>query len=166
MARPDEIMHIADRFGAIAKEFCSIVDSAPDLDRTDLLRKLYPVLPILISEAIGLPDVSRDDTDELQKATRRGSDVGGFSEQEWGKLNNFLKEKLEDWDLYHQVFDPTEDSEAIFGTLADDMADIYRDLNDGLSFREKHPDLPAEDAIWTWRLLFYSHWENTRWTLC
>jgi Domain of unknown function (DUF5063) len=159
MATPDEIAQIADRFSATANQFCSVVDSASGLDRTELLSKLYRILPALIGEAIGLPDVSRDDDDELEGKSKRGSFlINGLSEQEWGKLYNFLKEKLGDWDLYHQVFDPTEDSEAIFGTLADDIADIYRDLKHGLVFRETHQSLPDEDAIWTWHLLFYSHW--------
>jgi hypothetical protein len=159
MATPDEIAEIADRFSAVARLFCSVVDSASSLDKTELLTTLYPILPALISEAISLPDVSRDDDDELQEKSKRGSlRIDGLSEQEWGELYNFLKEKLGDWDLYHQVFDPTEDSEAILGSLADDMADIYRDLKNGLVFRETHQGLPDEDAIWTWRLLFYSHW--------
>ena len=159
MAMPDEIGQIADRFSVIANQFCSVVDSASSLDRMELLSRLYPILPALISEAIGLPEISSSDNDELQGKSKLGSfRISGLSEQEWGKLYNFLKEKLGDWDLYHQVFDPTEDSEAVFGTLADDIADIYRDLKGGLVFRETHQGLPDEDAIWTWRLLFYSHW--------
>ena len=157
MATPDETALIADRFSAIANQFCSVVDSASSLDRTELLSKLYRILPVLISEAIGLPDVSRDD-DELQETTRRGFSVKGLIEPEWSELYNFLKEKLGDWDPYRQVFDPTQDSEAVFGTLADDLTDIYLDLKNGSVFREKHLGLPNEDAIWTWRLLFYSHW--------
>lgn len=159
MAMPDEIAQIAHRFSATANQFCSVVDSASSLGRAELLSKLYPILPALISEAIALPDVSGDDDDELEQKSKRGSfRISGLNEQEWGKLYSFLKEKLRDWDLYHQVFDPTEDNEAIFGSLADDIADIYRDLKDGLVFREAHQSLPDEDAIWTWRLLFYSHW--------
>lgn len=158
MAASDEITQIADRFTLIANQFCSAVDSAPGIDRAELLTKIYRILPALIDAAISLPDVSRDDDDELEGSSRRRSRAGWFSEQEWDKLYNFLKEKLGDWDLYHQVFDPTEDSEAIVGTLADDVADIYRDLKDGLAFIETHQGSPEEDAIWTWRLLFYSHW--------
>jgi hypothetical protein len=158
MVIPDEIVQIADRFSALANQFCSVVDSASRLDRTELLRKLYPVLPALISQAIGLPDVSRYDDNELEGSSRRGFHVGSVSEQEWGKLYNFLKGKLGNWDLYHQVFDPTEDNEAVSRTLADDIADIYRDLKGGLIFMEMRQGRPEEDAVWTWRLLFFSHW--------
>lgn len=65
--------------------------------------------------------------------------------------------KLGDWDLYWQVFDPTKDNKAIYGTLADDIADIYRDLKQGLILKEAH-QAPPEDIIGDWRLGFYSHW--------
>jgi hypothetical protein len=157
MLTQEEIAQIADRFSAIANQFCSVVDSGPTLDREELLSKLYPILPTLIGEAIGLPDVSRDDDDGPEAQSRDGN-MNGLSDQECSKLYSFLKEKLGDWDGYHQVFDPTEDTEAVFGTLADDIADIYRDLKEGLISRERREGLPDEDAIWTWRLLFYSHW--------
>ena len=52
---------------------------------------------------------------------------------------------------------PTEDKEAIFGTLADDLADIYRDLKEGLVLREEKLASSA-DIIFNWRILYYSHW--------
>jgi len=41
--------------------------------------------------------------------------------------------------------------------LADDFADIYRDLKEGLNLNESHEASP-EDNIWHWRLGYYSHW--------
>ncbi len=158
MATPNEIAQIANRFSVIANQFCSVVDSAPAFDRTELLTKIYRILPALIGEAITLPGVSRDDDDEPEESRRRRSDARRLSQQEWDKRYNFLKEKLGDWNLYRQVFDPTEDNEAVFGSLADDIADIYRDLKDGLAFREAPQGSPDVVSIWTWHLLFYSHW--------
>ena len=78
-------------------------------------------------------------------------------EPEWGRLYELLKDKLEDWDLYWQVFDPTKDSEAIRGSLADDIADIYRDVKEGLDVH--NPNLALrQDTICSWRVLYYSHW--------
>jgi hypothetical protein len=150
---------IAGRFAVVANRFCSVVDSASRMERTDLLLQIYRILPKLIDEAISLPDVKLSDSDDPiggsgQPAFRANV---GRSVQEWGQLYNLLKEKLGDWDRYWQVFDPTEDDEAIFGTLADDIADIYRDLKEGLVLIEAH-EAPPEDVIWNWRLLFYSHW--------
>jgi hypothetical protein len=125
---------IAGRFAVVANRFCSVVDSASSIERTDLLLQIYRILPKLIDEAISLPDVRLSDGDDPAEGNSQPAFRARVrqSEQEWGQLYNLLKEKLGDWDRYWQVFDPTEDDEAIFGTLADDIADIYRDLKEGL----------------------------------
>jgi hypothetical protein len=150
---------IAGRFAAIANRFCSVVDSASSVERTDLLLQIYRILPKLIDEAISLPDVKLSDSDDaIEGSTQRASRANvRRSAQEWRQLYNLLKEKLGDWDRYWQVFDPTEDHEAISGTLSDDIADIYGDLKKGLVLIEMH-EVPPEDIIWNWRFLFYSHW--------
>jgi Domain of unknown function (DUF5063) len=159
MNASDSHTEVADRFSAVANQFCSAVDFASKTDRTDLLLQIYRILPKLIDEAISLPDLRLSDI---------GNGVEGGSEpaypvsvrqgvQEWSQLYNSLKEKLGDWDLYWQVFDPCADDKAIAGTLADDIADIYRDLKEGLVLWETR-QARTEDIVWTWRLLFYSHW--------
>ncbi len=159
MATPDEIAETADRFSAIAYQFCSVVDSGSSMKRAELLQKIYRILPALIGEAIALPDLDlRNDDDqtlELNQPAPRAK--VRLSQQQWDRLYNLLKEQLGDWDLYHQVFDPTEDTEATFGSLADDIADIYRDLKEGLVLSETH-QAPPGDIVWEWRLGFYSHW--------
>lgn len=147
------------RFGAIAQTFCDVVDSAPDLDRVDLLVRVYRILPRLISEAISLPDVELGH-DEGQEEERRKSIIlatSQLNDARWGQLYSLLKEKLGDWNLYWQVWDPRKDNEAIHGSLADDIADIYRDLKEGLIRIEAHQS-PLGDIIWDWRIAFYSHW--------
>ncbi len=147
-------VEVADRFGAVAQEFCSLVDSASQIDRKSLLIEIYRVLPRLINEAISLPSIETSDEDDEPKEQPH---CVRMTEEQWGELYHLLKETLGDWDLYWQVFDPTTDKEAVCGTLADDIADIYRDLKEGLSLREQHL-APPEDIIWSWRLLYYSHW--------
>jgi hypothetical protein len=55
---------IAGRFAGIASKFCSLVDSAANMERTDLLVQIYRILPKLIDEAISLPDVAPSDSDD------------------------------------------------------------------------------------------------------
>jgi hypothetical protein len=155
---PDQA-EVANRFASVAQRFCSVVDSAPNLERTELLVQVYRILPRLISEAVSLPDLELDD-DETPQVERRKSlaraNVGSTYPQ-WGRLYELLKEKLGDWDLYWEVFDPRKDNQAIHGSLADDIADIYRDLQEGLMLGATQEASP-EDNVWHWRLLFYSHW--------
>src|SRR5450631_3497525 len=132
MTTSNENAQIADRFGQVASRFCSVVDSAQNLGRNDFVSQVYRILPKLIDEAICLPDVdSTDDHKSKRKSVRQRI-------EEWDQLYNSLKEKLGEWNLYRQVFDPTRDTEAICGSLADDIADIYRDLKEGLVLRETH----------------------------
>jgi Domain of unknown function (DUF5063) len=157
---PDNIPKIASRFGVLANKFCAVIDSASNIQRAELLVKVYRMLPTLIGEAMHLPDVESRDNDgqKIEANSSRGLLAGaGQHQREWENLYNSMKENLGDWDSYYKVFDPTQDKEALFGTLADDIADIYLDLKEGLPFMETHPARP-EEAIWIWRMLFYSHW--------
>jgi hypothetical protein len=151
-------VEIAERFGIVAQRFCSVVDSALVKNRTELLVQVYPILPTLIGEAIRLPDVSLSDNDDETDEIRFPASAG--VQQHAESLYTVMKEKLGEWDLYHQVFDPTQDNEAIFGTLADDIADIYFDMKKGLVFIEPGRGHQPKKAIFTWRVLFYSHWGN------
>ncbi len=146
-----------DRFTDVAQEFCSAVESATGTDRTDFLVKIYRILPRLIGEAIELPVVSLADEDEepSEPTTQKPNDR--LTHAQWEHLYNLLKEKVGDWDRYMQVFDPTTDNEAVCGSLADDIADVYRDLKEGFILKETHQATP-EPIIWEWRLGFYSHW--------
>jgi hypothetical protein len=147
------------RFASVAQEFCSAVDSAPSLDRIELLVQVYRILPQLIGEAIRLPDIELDD-DESQEEESRKSKARGrlrLSDARWGQLYESLKVKLGDLNLYLEVWDPTKDNEVIHGSLADDFADIYRDLKEELDLSEAHQSLPEEN-IWHWRFGYYSHW--------
>lgn len=150
---------VAGRFGLIAQQFCSLVDSAVTVDKTELLVQVYRILPDLIGEAIRLPKVELgDDEDPNQEAGMRQLRAKArMKEEEWGQLYNSLKEKLGEWDLYWQVFDPTKDNEAIYGSLADDFADIYRDLKEVIDLKDSN-QAPRRDIIWKWRFGFYSHW--------
>ena len=58
---------------------------------------------------------------------------------------------------YTEVFDPfTEPAETpTTGDIIDDILDIYYDLLQGLKIQEL---CGIEEALWHWKLTFYSHW--------
>jgi hypothetical protein len=60
-------------------------------------------------------------------------------------------------DYYGEVYNPltVPPDEAAVGSLADDIADIYRDVVTGL--REYEAGRPVE-ALWQWGFLFGAHW--------
>jgi hypothetical protein len=150
---------VAGRFGLVARRFCTLVDDAPSLDGIELLTELYRIFPQLIGEAIGLPNIelSDDITEEEDQRVSLARKKAEFNHAQWSQLYQFLMEKLGDSDPYCVVFDPIKESEAIYGSLANDIADIYRDLKDGIILGDSH-QVPPEDNIWHWRARFYGHW--------
>jgi Domain of unknown function (DUF5063) len=108
-------------FREVAGQFCAAVDSARGVNRDDLVLKIYRILPLLIGEAISLPVI-----ESSEGGNQTGHKKTRITREQWGELYSLLKEKLGDWNLYSQVFDPTKDKEAISGSLADDIADISR----------------------------------------
>jgi hypothetical protein len=149
----------ADRFGLVARQYCSLVESTVTLDKTEFLLQLYRTIPDLIAEAIRLPEVDFDEDEGIEKEARirQIRAKTQMKEEEWGRLYNSLKERLGEQDLYWQVFDPRTDNEAIRGSLADDIADVYRDLKNGIAFKDTN-NAPPSEVIFDWRLLFQSHW--------
>lgn len=130
----DNYAGAVNHFGPIAEQYCSLVDSQSALDKSEFLLQIYRMLPELIAEARRLPLVSFDDdeNEEQEASIRKIRAEKKMKQQEWGQLYDSLKEKLGDRNLYWMVFDPRTDNEAIHGSLADDIADIYRDLKDGV----------------------------------
>jgi hypothetical protein len=62
-----------------------------------------------------------------------------------------------DRSFYREIYDPFESPEEseVAGLLADDFADIYRDLQDGL---DKWNRGETGEALWEWRFNFENHW--------
>jgi hypothetical protein len=60
-------------------------------------------------------------------------------------------------DYYAEVFNPTaiDDREPVMGSLADDLADIYRDVVSGLRTYESGRQ---SSAVWQWTFAFHTHW--------
>ncbi|GGX17598.1 DUF5063 domain-containing protein [Undibacterium macrobrachii] len=60
------------------------------------------------------------------------------------------------FNYYSHCFDPQEvPNDATTADLADDLADIWRDLKGGLSlFRSGH----VQAAVWEWKQSYWQHW--------
>jgi hypothetical protein len=146
-----------ERFAALARKYCAIVESVTSLDRPQLLDQVYEILAGLIDAGVHLPgtDHGANGIDDEASEDPHGAEVVAMSDDAWRELYHRLQHKLGDADLYWMVFDATKDREAIRGSLADDIADVYRDLKDGLAVMAAGS---ISEAAWHWRLHFDSHW--------
>ena len=127
----------AKEFYDLAQEYCSFVseyfinqDTAPDL--MEILMKLYVA-------ALHLPDAdpdtaepSADDPEPL--SIDLGDDVPQY---------------------YWEVPDPFVLEEPVCGDLAEDLAEIGKDLGRGMAEYEEDR---IGDALFEWKFLFDSHW--------
>jgi hypothetical protein len=133
----------AERFAAVAREFCDLVDTAVELEPADLRGRLVRILPKLYLAGLDLPFEAPDadfDHVDLQLDFVR------------------LSKRLGEVDRYWEVYDPTEKTKPLEGSVALDLAEIRHDLQQGLLALERGE--PIEAVVWEWRFGLENHWGN------
>lgn len=126
----------------MAKAFCRLIENVDELDSswlnqlTCLLPRLHAAVRALKSSSNGPFCLVAPDLDERFEIYSR------------------LHDRLGTNDSYWMEFDVALDSQAMTGSLADDLTDIYCDLKSGLNILEEEPGL----AVDNWRSSFKIHW--------
>jgi Domain of unknown function (DUF5063) len=135
---------VADDFERLARAYCDFVERDPATGRAAFVTELERHLVALYRAAL---DLELGDPPEVE-APR-------LSHEEWRATYDHVASLLGDADGYWLVFNPFAQETPVHGQLADDVADIYRDLKSGLALIDGHPSV---DASWDWRFTFDSHW--------
>ena len=138
-------MHSANSFVEAATEYCAWAESEPAAPETEA-RVALRLLARLYADALSLEPYG-DINDELEGEN--------LSHENWKPF--FSRFGALPFNYYGVVFDPQTipPQEPVVGDLADDLADIYRDLLEGLSLeRAGHHG----EAIHAWRQSFQNHW--------
>lgn len=132
----------------MAAEYCSLIERRRRRSTRALLRAVHRLLPRLYAEALCL----KPDRDSEPAEGRRMSHDG------WWKLYKSLQAQLGFFGFYREVFDPfARQEEPILADLADDLADIYRDLKGGLTlWANGHRGAAVE----RWAEDFRIHWSE------
>ena len=138
----------AESFRDAALRYCALIDDSVDPPVEAFLDQVAASLVELHQRALELPSVEPSGDDAPDR----------MGHEEWNELFMRLGRVLGARDGYWLVHDPTdmEQYEPVFGSLADDLADIYRDLREGLDAWDSSAS--KDDAIWEWRFSFWSHW--------
>jgi hypothetical protein len=151
---------IVESFVSLVRQYCAVIDEASTLDRAEILARIYPILPRLIDQAIAMPKIGDSEETEEVEDTQSDDDLPKKSRsthEERRQVYKLFQEKLGAWDQYCEIFDPNKDMDPIGGSLADDLADIYFDLKEGLALHESGESEPSQ-VIWEWRFSFDIHW--------
>jgi uncharacterized protein DUF5063 len=139
---------VSSQFERAARDYCTFIDGCKAEARETFVVSLERQL-------IGVYRAALD----LEPREPPEDDAPRISQEEWRAVYDLVAEKLADANDYWLVFDPFahEGFLPVLGSLADDVADIYRDLRSGLALIDED-GLSAEDASWDWRFGFDHHW--------
>lgn len=82
-----------------------------------------------------------------------------ISHEDWREAYDAIARNLST-QLYQVIisdpFQVAEEAKLAVGDLADDLADVWRDMTEGLLALDK--GIPESAALWHWKLMFDSHW--------
>jgi len=136
-----------ERFVSVARRFLSLVEGFEAHPRDEFICVVEPVLVDLYGSALGLGRGATDDD---------GGNWERMDMSEWWDLFQRLGQHLGSYDAYDCVFDPYDlGSQPVRGLVSDDLADICRDLREGLDLYDAGR---TDEAVWQWRFGFDSHW--------
>lgn len=147
-------------FVNIARLFCQYVET-PSEEKEFWIRNILVVLAQLYAAVFSLPEVELFDDDCIPENNFDVDDV------EWKQVFMNVVQILGqirwyrmNYDWMNNVSDGPNDNEVVeVGDLADDLADIYRDIKPGLRAWDENRDEYLPEIVWGWReTLFTSHW--------
>jgi len=143
----------AERFVDLAKTYCRLIDRRRRLSTEEFLNSVQQLLPDLYAAAIAFRPRQPSNAEYPE------------SEDTWEPIWADLREKLGRWDVHWEVFHPyqVDPTDPVAGSLADDLASIYRDLQRGLAIWSLGTPKARRDAVWDWRLTLKSIGDVTFW---
>ncbi len=134
-----------DKFVEVARDYCNWAEES-NLKQYEDVKRAVSLLVRIYAAVLELPNEDCDDELDL--------DEERISEEEWKRVIERFR-KLP-FNYYLTPFSPAElEKEVVTGDLADDLADIYRDLKSGILLYEKGK---TNEALWEWTFSFNAHW--------
>src|ERR1043166_3181102 len=142
-----------DRFVAVARQYCSVMEGAHAASGPQLIRKSAELLPELYRAALDLPDIETGTTDgetALRMAAKEDAHIVQAS----------LPNELADYSIYWHTFDPLESppDEPVASDLRNDFVEIYEDVRTGIQTWAAASIEDKADIAWGWRFNFIHHW--------
>jgi hypothetical protein len=133
-----------ERFAAAARAFCLWAE-APAGEASRDIRRALELLSELYAAALGIPPSSTEGDEPTSR----------IDETAWSRVQDRFAALPFQW--YSEAADPLEvpAEETAVGDLAEDLAEIYEDVSEGLRLFDAGRE---GEAARTWGLFFSSHW--------
>jgi len=143
---------MTEEFIKAVREYCALIEKNAEISNNEFVFRCLKSLSSLYNLAIQLPDFesATDDLFDVELDSRMGELIKKFN----GK------------DFYGNVHDPYGsyekygDIEASYGSLSDDLADIYNNVKSSLIQYDSGGDNNKIDALWQWKFEFTTHYGN------
>jgi hypothetical protein len=146
-----------EAFLTLARRYCETVETREPDDPVSFLRNVQPLLAGLCHAALLLPGLDEIDLPNGGEGLDTRDDAHGLIDR-WRPLMQGLIDDLGADADYWEMFDPYELAHPLQGSLADDLADVFIDLDEGLR-RWDGADFALRRAIvWEWRFSYENHW--------
>lgn len=113
-------------FVAVGNEFCQLVENCTRYPSPQLIEITRKILPLLYYKASLIPPADRVLDEEIEKYV---------NELDYNVLQQKWMNKLGEFDLFHEIFDPEIQfgSESVTASISEHILDIYQDIKDFVS---------------------------------
>jgi hypothetical protein len=141
----------AVEFAAVAKEYCAFIENISKYKRSQFVRIVKSLLPLLYYKASLLPATEPIHEEGNQKFV---------TEEYYEALRVRMKHYMGEFDAFPEVFDKrTVETDDIFSaSLSEYFSDIYQDLKDFTMIYQKGQVEEMNDALWECSLNFQEFW--------
>ena len=138
-------------FVKTANEFCELAENPFPLKRSELLKRLQNLLPLLYSQCLKLRQVESVYEEANEKFV---------TEEVYDMVQKGFAAKLAYLDDYLEIVEPdfSEADGPVSSKLSENFADIFQDLKNFLSlFRVGNNEI-MNDALWETKMNFGAYW--------
>ncbi len=140
----------------LARDFCALIESVGTRREPGWLMDVFGLLPRLHVAVVSLTDPGSrgPEAPDPDNWPADEHDHLPLLEDRF-EFYSRLRAELGEHDAYWLEFDPVGDAhDDMSGSLADDLADIYYDVKQGLELYAK----AADDAVHFWKRSYRLHW--------
>lgn len=132
----------------VANDFCLTLKKVETLEKKKLIEYLAKVSPLLYLKGALLPEIKVKNPDMYERF---------YTEEEWEILFNTLRNIFGKDDIFWYS-DTDISDELIKGSLAEQITDIFQDLQDFLLLYQKNSVDSKENAVFELARLFRDNW--------
>ena len=147
-------------FAQAASDFCELIDGLRDRSPERLYRRLEAILvrlhTLIMPIEMEIAEDKHPEFDEMDLSNDQWNEIAERIGQVVGKEITALFE-------WHEVLRSKDEGGVDYcatraGMLWDDLADIYRDLINGLALWRLETEDARAEAAWKWRWGYENHW--------